>query len=99
MLTQNKPDVGPALIAPGITSMIALSTTSIRPIESVSDAIASEAAVFSDNPDLNRGKSVSEYPKRKAKNTESATVDQLPHPSAVPMIIPRTSPMAQPDRQ
>jgi hypothetical protein len=79
--------------------MIALSTTSITAMEIVSAASATGIAAPSASPLRSNGTIVSEYPKKNASTTASAIVCQLPHPSAVPMIIPSTSPIAQPVRQ
>ena len=86
-------------MAPGISSMIRLSTTSMIVIEIVSAASASGIAVDRAMPDRNKGTIVKEYPKKNASTTARTTVSGSPQPRAVPMIIPSTSPIAQPVRQ
>jgi len=76
-----------------MTSITALSIISIIVIESVSDAKASVSAVPNSNCALRSGINVREIAESKGENTESMTVDQFPHPSAVPVIIPSTSPI------
>jgi hypothetical protein len=89
----------PASIAPGMASMMALSTTSMIVIEAVSAANASLSTARVASPEASSGRMVRAYPKKKASTTERATVAALLQTSAVPITMPRTSPMAQPVRQ
>ena len=91
--------MSPASIAPGTTSITALSTTSMTAIEAVSAASATFSAVRRSSPDRTTLRTVSAYPKTNARTTASTTVARLCQPSQVPMTIPRTSPIAQPVRQ
>jgi hypothetical protein len=80
-------------------SMIALSTISMIPMLIVSEASAIGITAASASPARSSGRLVSEYPKRKASATASATVPQSENPSAVPITIPAISPIAHPVRQ
>ena len=58
-LHQNRPSLSPAAIAPGTSRMNALSTSSITPIETVSDANVRESALRNGTPARSTGPSVS----------------------------------------
>jgi len=72
---------------------------SITAMESVSAANASFMAGPNASPPRSNGIMVREYPKRKARTTESAIVREFDMPIADPITIPRTSPIEQPVRQ
>src|SRR5690606_26141033 len=88
-----------ASIAPGVSAMITLSTSSITAMETVSAASATLTAAFRDTPARTTANRVKEYPKTKARAMASTIVGTLPHNSDVPMTMPRISPRAHPVRQ
>jgi hypothetical protein len=96
---QKRGSSSPAFIAPGIATMIRLSTISITVIEKVSEASASGNTAASTSPERRSGSIVKEYPNRKAKRIARTIVNVLLSPAAVPIAKPITSPIAQPVRQ
>ena len=98
-LPQKSRSATPASIAPGMTSRLALSTSSITAIETVSAASATPSACRNGTPAASTGRIASVYPKKKASTIEIAMLPALCQPSAVLITMPRTSPIAQPVRQ
>ena len=88
-----------AFIAPGITAITILSTTSIVAIESVSAANTTERAAKKATPVRSNGSVDKLNPNTKANAIEIRIVKPLPSPSAVPSTKPVTSPIAQPVKQ
>ena len=86
-------------MAPGIIAMMKLSVTSITAIERVSAASTTVSAAPRVMPAFKSGRVDRAYPKRKASPMAKIIVIWLGHPRAVPIIKPRTSPMAHPVRQ
>ncbi len=98
-LHQKRPVLRPALIAPGISKMKALSTASIEIIEVVS---VTTAALIASLPLMSLPYSeriVSKYPKKKAKTIEIIILAKLDQPTAVLITIPTISPIEQPSKQ
>ncbi len=99
MPTQNTGLTSPASIAPGITAITRLSTSSIVAIDSVSAAKTTLRAAKKPRPAFSNGSVDSAYPNRNARPIASAIVTAAESPRAVPIIRPRISPIAQPVRQ
>ena len=90
----------PASIAPGTATMIALSTSSIVAIENVSEASAIGMTAASARPGAQQrqaGQPVAEEERQRDRQDDRAAVFEKP--SAVPIAMPRISPIAQPVRQ
>ena len=79
--------------------MLRLSTISMIAIDTVSAASAMRAAARTASPPRTNGIMVKMYPDTNARAIASAIVWRLLQPSAVPITMPSTSPMAQPVRQ
>ena len=80
--------------------MIALSTIPMILIEIVSEASASGITALSAIPERSSGQARQQCSRTtNASTIESAIVARSDQPSAVPMIMPSTSPIAQPVRQ
>ena len=77
-LPQNRTVLSPASIAPGITSMMSLSTTSMIRMETVSAASASLSTAPKASPALSSGIIVKAYPNKNAKSTASAMSERFP---------------------
>lgn len=99
MEAQNRGLASPESMAPGITSMIRFSAISIDAIDKVSAIRTSFKALLRAMPFFKSGIIDSRYPKTNARDIESVIVVSAVSPNETPMIIPKSSPIAQPVKQ